>query len=139
MFASRNTRVPLGNKTAIILDPSVPETNNNNRNHQQREDESLPLRAMGKCQRERKVAREREREGDLDTAPVGNRTKNNPWFVVRNACVCSRIDGHAHPERQHSRNAWCGGVTTYDRLRHKQLAAAYRGHTTRTCFMVHKL
>ena len=35
-----------------------------------------------------------------------------------------RIDGHAHPERQHSRNVWYGGVTNCDRFRHKQLAAA---------------
>ena len=38
--------------------------------------------------------------------------------------VCFRIDGHGHPERQHSRNVRYGGVTNYDRLRHKQLAAA---------------
>ena len=29
-----------------------------------------------------------------------------------------RIDGHAHPEQQHSRNVRYGGVTNCDRLRH---------------------
>ena len=37
--------------------------------------------------------------------------------------LCFRIDGHAHPERQHSRYVWYGGVTNYDMLRHKQFAA----------------
>ena len=43
-----------------------------------------------------------------------------------------RIDGHALPDRQHSRNVWYGWVTNYGRLRHKQLPAAKRGHATRT-------
>ena len=46
--------------------------------------------------------------------------------------LCFRIDGHAHPEQQHRRNVWYGGVTNYDRLRHKQLAAGYRRHAKRT-------
>ena len=39
--------------------------------------------------------------------------------------LCFRIDEHTHPERQHSKNAWYGGVTNYDRLRPKQLTAAW--------------
>ena len=38
--------------------------------------------------------------------------------------LCFRIDGHGHPERQHSGTVRYGGVTNYDRHRHKQLAAA---------------
>ena len=46
--------------------------------------------------------------------------------------LCFRIDGHAYPERQHSRNVRYRGVTNYYRLRHKQLAAAERGHAKST-------
>ena len=45
-------------------------------------------------------------------------------LVILQRFLCFRIDGHANPERQHGRNVWYGGVTNYDRLRHKHLAAA---------------
>ena len=45
-------------------------------------------------------------------------------FLLLQRSLFFRIDGHAHPERQHSRNVRHDEVTNYDRLRHKQLAAA---------------